>query len=403
MKQQFENKLQYSNLDNSIENVYREMEKDDYSYGKEISEYEFYSYFSDDRLKEILPKLHYRFINLFNMMNQRLPTKEDEAHFWAEPSRSLIQTIEWTKELQAGLKKSQYSFEIDEYYQSLIDECDKFLKKFGGSTLPPNMKKIVLYYTIPIFKPNDVLERKEASLSVFYPFNLKGGGSYAFVYKYEDVFYQKTFACKRLKSDSNEKEIKRFKQEFEEMAKLKSPYIIEVYRYDDEKKEYYMEYMDYSLEEYFKDRNGKMEESERKNIGLQILKAFKYIHSKKILHRDISLKNVLIKKYEDSIVVKISDFGLVKIPNSDLTSDSTDVRGCFNDPSLRTEGFSNYNLQHEIYALTYLLCFVRTGKTNLDKIKDSKIKKFLEIGMNSDKTKRFKNLEELKKAFDGLF
>ena len=40
-----------------------------------------------------------------------------------------------------------------------------------------------------------------------------------------------------------------------------------------------------------------------KNIVNQILRAFEYIHSKKILHRDISLTNVLIKKYENNLLV----------------------------------------------------------------------------------------------------
>ena len=37
-----------------------------------------------------------------------------------------------------------------------------------------------------------------------------------------------------------------------------------------------------------------------------------------MLHRDISLSNVFVKHYEDVDVVKIGDFGLVKIPESNL-------------------------------------------------------------------------------------
>lgn len=52
----------------------------------------------------------------------------------------------------------------------------------------------------------------------------------------------------------------------------------------------------------------------------KILRAIDNLHSKGHLHRDISPKNILIKKYDDSIVVKLSYFGLVKIPDSTLVS-----------------------------------------------------------------------------------
>ena len=75
----------------------------------------------------------------------------------------------------------------------------------------------------------------------------------------------------------------------------------------------------------------------------------------------------MLKIYDDAIVVKIADFGLVKLINSDLTSVNTQFKGYFNDPGLVVEGFDNYNILHETYALTRILYFVLTGKTNADK------------------------------------
>lgn len=55
----------------------------------------------------------------------------------------------------------------------------------------------------------------------------------------------------------------------------------------------------------------------------QIFRAFEYIHENIGLHRDISTTNILLKKYDnDLLVIKVSDFGLVKLKNSTLTSDN---------------------------------------------------------------------------------
>ena len=113
------------------------------------------------------------------------------------------------------------------------------------------------------------------------------------------------------------------------------------------------------------------------------------------LHRDISPKNVLLKQYDDTLVVKLSDFGLVKIANSDLTSENTEFKGSLNDPALKVQGFANYGLIHELYAITLLFAYILSGKSNWAKITNPAIKSFMEKGTNPDTTKRYQTLEEL--------
>ena len=119
------------------------------------------------------------------------------------------------------------------------------------------------------------------------------------------------------------------------MKKLNSPYIVEVYTYDVKKNQYIMELMSESIEKYVLNNNANLAYSVRINLIMQTLRAIEYIHTKGYYHRDICPKNILIKKYDDTIVVKLSDFGLVKENNSELTSDSTDIKGYYNDPALQ--------------------------------------------------------------------
>jgi len=94
---------------------------------------------------------------------------------------------------------------------------------------------------------------------------------------------------------------------------LNSPNIIEVYHYNENGKEneYIMEKMDCTLKDYIKKNNNTLSFNDRKEIVVQVLHGFEYLSSKRLLHRDISPNNILIRIFDDEHVqAKISDFGL---------------------------------------------------------------------------------------------
>jgi serine/threonine-protein kinase len=387
------------NIENYIESQYREL----LSCSQINAEYsDLYKSFRNQKLREILMTLHHDLVGLFRTMNERLPTGEHEAHFWAEPSRDLIKRIEIIFSLVSSLKETPLAFQIDPYYLDLLTRCRDFLSSSGGSSLPPNMAKVELYYTLPIFLPLSSITISHKQQDFTFDLKLIGSGSYANVYKYKDTFYNRPFILKRAKKELTDKEVARFKREFDVMNDLSSPYILEVYCYNPDKNEYIMEYMDYTLDGYIAAHNSTLTIVQRKGIAQQILRAFDYLHSKGHLHRDISPKNILIKEYDDTLVVKLSDFGLVKIPDSTLTTVNTEFKGYFNDPALVVEGFNTYGIVHETYALTRVIYFVMTGKTNTEKITNQNLRAFVEKGLNPDKIKRFQNIRDMISAFKAI-
>lgn len=387
------------NIENYIESQYREL----LLCSQINAEYsDLYKSFRNQKLREILMTLHHDLVGLFRTMNERLPTGEHEAHFWAEPSRDLIKRIEIIFSLVSSLKETPLAFQIDPYYLDLLTRCRNFLSSSGGSSLPPNMAKVELYYTLPIFLPLSSITISHKQQDFTFDLKLIGSGSYANVYKYKDTFYNRPFILKRAKKELTDKEVARFKREFDVMNDLSSPYILEVYCYNPDKNEYIMEYMDYTLDGYIAAHNSTLTIVQRKGIAQQILRAFDYLHSKGHLHRDISPKNILIKEYDDTLVVKLSDFGLVKIPDSTLTTVNTEFKGYFNDPALVVEGFNTYGIVHETYALTRVIYFVMTGKTNTEKITNQNLRAFVEKGLNPDKIKRFQNIRDMISAFKAI-
>lgn len=64
---------------------------------------------------------------------------------------------------------------------------------------------------------------------------LIGEGSYAKVFKYKDNFYNCYFAVKRAEPNLPHDELERFKNEFNDLKNLNSPFIIKAYSYKEEK------------------------------------------------------------------------------------------------------------------------------------------------------------------------
>ncbi|MGN0682630.1 MAG: protein kinase [Oscillospiraceae bacterium] len=357
---------------------------------------------SNKRFEKILAIMHQELNSLFQFMYSKLRTN---AHYNAAESRALLEYIKLYEDMNYVLKETKYAFEINDDYKQLIDCSHTFLQESGGSPIPRDLPQIELLDYEPIFTMRQSISIPAPSTTEArrYQIKLIGEGSYALVFKYKDDFYHKNFVIKRAKRELTSKELERFRREYEVMRELNSPYILEVYQYDEAKNEYYAEYADETLYKFIT-HHSDLELSKRKSISYQIFKGLSYVHSKGYLHRDLSLTNILLVHYDDgNCIVKLSDFGLVKEPDSTLTSLDSEIKGSLNDSNLRVVGFSNFSIVYETYALTRVILFVMTGLQNIERIRDEKIKRFVLKGLAPDTRNRYQSVDELKAAFNDTF
>lgn len=346
-------------------------------------------------LHRIFSFFHYELNRLLRYLNGRLKN----GHYNAHESRELNYLINEIKTIQSNLKGSELDFDLTQEYKKCLNECEDFLEDSGGSTIPKEFEKVNITENEPIFYIRTAIKVPRKGKMTLYQTKVIGEGSYAKVHKYKDEYYNRPFVIKKALKELNEKELQRFRREFDEMKKLKSPYIIEVYNFDEENNQYIMEYADETLDDFIQKNNTKLDVNERVNLVRQILQAFIYINGKGILHRDISTKNILIKKYEGLNIIKVSDFGLVKIPDSTLTSKNTEFKGSLNDPKLEVIGFDNYEVRHETYALTRLIYFVLTGRRTLGSFNSKEFEIFVMKGISDNIDERYKDVEELRNNF----
>ncbi|SFG72702.1 serine/threonine protein kinase [Priestia megaterium] len=385
-----------SELDNFLQIKHTQFSSK-YNSEKTVLFKEYYTRFDNAHLIEIFSILHSNLNDLFSFMNSK--NGGYGGHYNAYESRVLIDIIEQTRILQTRLT-DEYSFEIDQYYMEIINSCKSFLSSSGGSTIPEEFPNIDIIEERPIFTKANSVEIQSPENSNQITLHQIGGGSYAKVFMYHDPHYGTEFAIKRAKDDLRTDELERFKNEFSDLKNLDSPFIIKAYTYNDEKNEYTMELADQTLEKFMRYNNNSLSFASRRVLIIQLLNAFEYIHQQGLLHRDISYQNILIKKFEDGTnFIKVSDFGLVKRPDSSLTRQGTETKGAINDYSdLDIVGFENYEIRHETFVLGKVIYHIFTGKeANYHKEENEQLRKFV-LKCIGEKENRFNNVADMKKV-----
>ena len=171
---------------------------------------------------------------------------------------------------------------------------------------------------------SDKRETKEF-ISRFKILSKLGEGGMGKVYKAHDPALNKEFALKVLNvSDFSEKHHIRFQQEAKTLKDLKHDAIPEIYNFAisrDGDPYLVMEYIDGKSLSKLLQEKVEFEESQIKDIIVQVCEALGYAHENGIIHRDIKPDNIILTGDDlNKPEVKLIDFGIAKLEDS-LTKD----------------------------------------------------------------------------------
>lgn len=347
-----------------------------------------------------LAHLHEQLNTLFKFMNAKAP-KGSEGHFNAEQSRELIDLRAEVYGLQNAVLNAGSSLSLDSVYGTALEGADEWLVPSGGSPIPAGFTPVELKWYDPIFWFGEIRQLKIANRETL-ELEKVGEGSFAIVSSFIDPMYDVKVAKKQLKTGLNQDARNRFKREFETMKTLSSPYVLEVYKYDDIEDSFVMEYCDYTLREYVEKRRAdpKFNMYIRKRMAEQFCFGLQYLHMKKIYHRDLSYGNVLVKQYDlGAVQIKISDFGVVKHEVSDYTRTAATIIGTDIDPELTN--FSDFQPVNDIWTVGRILNYIFTLTGTLAHA-ESDLGKIVHKCRHSDPSQRFQSMAEIIQAIQSL-
>ncbi|NXP77191.1 STK36 kinase, partial [Ramphastos sulfuratus] len=138
-----------------------------------------------------------------------------------------------------------------------------------------------------------------------------GEGSFGRVYKGRRKHSAQVVALKCIpKVGRSQKELKNLQQEIDIMRALHHPNIVQMLDSFETKKEVVV-VTDYAEGELFQilEDDGSLPENQVQTIAAQLVSALYYLHSHRILHRDMKPQNILLDK---DGVVKLCDFGFAR-------------------------------------------------------------------------------------------
>ena len=168
-------------------------------------------YVDDAQFGYAFASLHERLNQHFDSINGRAKSTK---HYWADASRDMLALIDELDDVLGSLKVAGFEVVFAAEYRAAIDRCKPWLSMSYGSTVPEDFEQIRLIKFEPVFiRPETTVRLKKRQSAI--QLKMVGEGSYAIVFSFTDPDYGIKFAVKRAKKGLGERDLHRFKQEFE--------------------------------------------------------------------------------------------------------------------------------------------------------------------------------------------
>lgn len=193
-----------------------------------------------------------------------------------------------------------------------------------------------------------------------------GEGGMGIVYLASDTLGGKV-AIKSLKPifHTNKEARQRFRQEAKNLQELNHENIVRIINYNENESGLFLvlEYIEgLQLDDYLANHRGLIPYDEAVKITTQVLNGLNHAHSKGMIHRDIKPSNIILQKDGK---VKLIDFGIAKMLDSDQNLAHTIVQGNIGSPRYMSpeqhKGLM-VDLRTDIYSAGIVLYELLTGK-----------------------------------------
>ncbi|KAJ8386594.1 hypothetical protein AAFF_G00168260 [Aldrovandia affinis] len=196
-------------------------------------------------------------------------------------------------------------------------------------------------------------------METYHVLEMIGEGSFGRVYKGRKKFSGQVVALKFIpKVGRSEKELRSLKREIDIMRGLRHPNIVLLLDSFETEREVVVvtEYAEGELFQILED-DGNLPETQVREIACQLVSALYYLHSHRILHRDMKPQNILLGK---GGVVKLCDFGFARAMSvSTLVLTSIKGTPLYMSPELVEE--KPYDHTADLWSLGCILYELHTG------------------------------------------
>lgn len=180
-----------------------------------------------------------------------------------------------------------------------------------------------------------------------------GQGSYGVVFKVRSLSENKFYALKKIKlSESDDSFPSIALREISILKSLSHPNIVKLHKtvFSPKKRKLYLffEYLDIDLAKFLS-QTPKIPFFLVTNLLFQMLKALDYLHSNRIMHRDIKPKNMLLSI--EKMELKLADFGLARPFSLPAGLFSTEIQSLFYRAPEILLGEQKYSISIDIWGL----------------------------------------------------